>query len=117
MATLVVALVIDVMKPAALGFAIPGMIAEYDVPRETVSLLPFFALVGTVFGSFLWGAVADAYGRKASILLSAVMFVGTSICGALPALAWNVGWCFLLGAAEGGMLTVSYALSAVMAPK
>src|SRR3546814_5236728 len=67
MATLVVALVIDVMKPAALGFAIPGMIAEYDVPRETVSLLPFFALVGTVFGSFLWGAVAD---RKSTRLNS-----------------------------------------------
>src|SRR3546814_2176960 len=65
MAVLVVALIIDVMKPAALGFVIPGMIAEYGVPRETVSLVPFFALVGTVFGSFLWGAVADAYGRKA----------------------------------------------------
>src|SRR3546814_9817457 len=75
------------------------MLAEYGGPRETVSLLPFFALVGTVFGSFLWGAVADAYGRKASILLSAVMFVGTSICGAMPSLAWNVGMCFLMGAA------------------
>src|SRR3546814_15062828 len=38
MAVLVVALIIDVMKPAALGFVIPGMIAEYGVPRETVSL-------------------------------------------------------------------------------
>src|SRR3546814_14619342 len=56
MAVLVVALIIDVMKPAALGFVIPGMIAEYGVPRATVSLVPFFALVGTVFGSFLWGA-------------------------------------------------------------
>src|SRR3546814_10102483 len=116
MATLVVALGIDGMKPAALGFAIPGMIAEYDVPRETVSLLPFLALFGTVFGSFLWGAVADAYGRKASILLSAVMFVGTSICGAMPSLAWNVGMCFLMGAAAGGMLPVTYALLAEMMP-
>src|SRR3546814_9812635 len=91
MAVLVVALIIDVMKPAALGFVIPGMIAEYGVPRETVSLVPFLALVGTVFSSFLWGAVADASGRKASILLSVVMFVGTSICGAMPSLAWNVG--------------------------
>lgn len=78
MAVLVIALVIDVMKPASLGFTVPGMIAEYGVPKRTVSLVPFFALAGTVAGSVLWGWIADIYGRKASILLSAVMFVGTS---------------------------------------
>ncbi|WOF45487.1 MFS transporter [Sphingopyxis indica] len=116
MFVLVVALIIDVMKPASLGFTIPGMIDEYRVPRETVSLVPFFALIGTVLGSFLWGVVADVYGRKASILLSAVMFVGTSICGAMPSLAWNIGMCFLMGAAAGGMLPVTYALLAEMMP-
>lgn len=116
MLVLVIALVIDIMKPASLGFTIPGMIREYGVPRETVSLVPFFALCGTVVGSFLWGWVADLYGRKASILLSAVMFVGTSICGAMPSLAWNIGMCFLMGAAAGGMLPVTYALLAEMMP-
>ena len=84
MAVLVVALVIDVMKPASLGFTVPGMISEYGVPQRAVSLVPFSALAGTVVGSLLWGWIADVYGRKASILLSAVMFVGTSICGAMP---------------------------------
>ncbi len=116
MLVLVVALVIDIMKPASLGFTIPGMVAEYGVPRATVSLVPFFALVGTVVGSFVWGVVADIYGRKASILLSAVMFVGTSICGAMPSLAWNIGMCFMMGAAAGGMLPVTYALLAEMMP-
>ena len=116
MVVLVVALVIDVMKPAALGFTIPGMVEEYGVPKATVSLVPFFALVGTVVGSVVWGALADIYGRKATILLSAVMFVGTSICGAMPSLAWNVGMCFMMGAAAGGMLPVTYALLAEMMP-
>ncbi|MBV9528463.1 MFS transporter [Sphingomonas sp.] len=113
---LVVALIIDVMKPASLGFTIPGMSSEYAAPKSTVSLVPFFALIGTVFGSIVWGAIADIYGRKASILLSAVMFVGTSICGAMPSLAWNVGMCFMMGAAAGGMLPVTYALLAEMMP-
>ena len=39
------------MKPASLGFTIPGMIEEYGVPKQTASLVPFFALVGTVVGS------------------------------------------------------------------
>jgi putative MFS transporter len=34
MAVLVIALVIDVMKPASLGFTVPGMISEYGVPRR-----------------------------------------------------------------------------------
>jgi putative MFS transporter len=116
MTVLVVALVIDVMKPAALGFTVPGMISEYKVPKATVSLVPFFALIGTVTGSVIWGVLADIYGRKATILLSAVMFVGTSICGAMPSLQWNIGMCFMMGAAAGGMLPVTYALLAEMMP-
>ncbi|HWU72826.1 MAG TPA: MFS transporter, partial [Sphingomonas sp.] len=116
MLVLVVALIIDVMKPASLGFTVPGMVSEYGVPKATVSLVPFFALIGTVTGSVVWGVIADIYGRKASILLSAVMFVGTSICGAMPSLAWNIGMCFMMGAAAGGMLPVTYALLAEMMP-
>lgn len=116
MAVLVIALAIDIMKPATLGFVLPGMRAEYRVDTATVSQFPFSALVGTVIGSVLWGIIADIYGRKASILLSAVMFVGTSICGAMPSLAWNVGMCFLMGVAAGGMLPVTYALLAEMMP-
>jgi putative MFS transporter len=113
---LTIALVIDVMKPASLGFTVPGMMSEYGVPKATVSLVPFFALLGTVTGSVIWGWIADIYGRKASILLAAVMFVGTSICGAMPSLAWNIGMCFMMGAAAGGMLPVTYALLAEMMP-
>ena len=116
MIVLVLALVIDVMKPAALGFAVPGMTQEYDVPKATASLVAFFALVGTVVGSVVWGGLADIYGRKATILLSAVLFVGTAICGAMPSLAWNIFMCFMMGAAAGGMLPVTYALLAEMMP-
>jgi len=89
MVVLTVALVIDVMKPASLGFVVPGMRDEYAVSAATVAWLPFSALCGTVIGSVLWGWLADLYGRRASILLSAVMFVGTSICGAMPSLWWK----------------------------
>ncbi len=116
MVVLTIALVIDVMKPAALGFVMPGMTHEYGVPKSQASLVPFFALVGTVTGSILWGIIADIYGRKASILLSAVVFVGTSICGAMPSLGWNIAMCFLMGAGAGGMLPVTYALLAETMP-
>jgi putative MFS transporter len=116
MAVLAVALVIDIMKPASLGFVTPGMRSEYHVSKAMVALLPLSALVGTVLGSFIWGALADLYGRRASILLSSVMFVGTSICGAMPSLWWNVAMCLMMGAAAGGMLPIAYALLAEIMP-
>src|SRR5436309_6181481 len=115
-ALLTLALVIDIMKPASLGFVTPGMRMEYRVSADTVAWLPFAALAGTVVGSCVWGVLADIYGRRASIVLSSVMFVGTSICGAMPSLWWNVGMCFMMGAAAGGMLPVAYALLAEIMP-
>jgi putative MFS transporter len=116
MLVLGVALIIDIMKPASLGFVVPGMRDEYGIGGAVVALLPFSALAGTVVGSFVWGVLADLYGRRASILLSSVMFVGTSICGAMPSFWWNVFMCFMMGAAAGGLLPVANALLAETMP-
>jgi putative MFS transporter len=116
MATMMIALVIDVMKPASLGFVVPGMAKEYGLSRPVVAMLPFFALTGTMLGSYLWGVLADMLGRRAAILLAAIMFIGTSICGAMPSFAWNVVMCFLMGLSAGGMLPVAYTLLAETVP-
>ena len=116
MGLLALALVIDVMKAATLGFVTPGMRLEYGLDRATIALLPFVALIGTTVGSFIWGTLPDFYGRRASILLAAVLFVGTSICGAMPSFRWNLVMCFLMGLAAGGMLPVVNALLAEIMP-
>lgn len=115
---LILGLVIDVMKPATLGFVLPGMRREYGISASTVAWFPFVALVGTTVGSFVWGWLADVYGRRVSILLSTILFVATSICGAMPAFELNLLMCFLMGSSAGGMLPVVYTLLAeVMPPK
>lgn len=111
-----VALIVDVMKPATLGFVVPGMKAEYHLTALQVSVFPISALTGTVVGSIFWGVLADRLGRRAAILLSSIMFIGTAICGAMPAFGWNVFMCFLMGAAAGGMLPIVYALMAESVP-
>ena len=113
---LAVALIIDVMKPATLGFVVPGMRSEYSLSTSGVAVLPFVALLGTTVGSFIWGILADMYGRRATILLASVVFMGTSICGSMPSFAWNVLMCFLMGVGAGGMLPVAYALLAEIMP-
>lgn len=113
---LTVGLIIDTMKPATLGFVLPGLGSEYGIPKSTAALLPFVALIGTTVGSLVWGWMADAYGRRVSIMLSTILFVSTSICGAMPVFAGNLLMCFLMGCSAGGMLPVVYTLLAEIMP-
>ncbi|SFN29395.1 MFS transporter [Dokdonella immobilis] len=113
---LVVALAVDVMKPATLGFVMPGMTREYAISRETGALLALVALTGTTLGSILWGHLGDLFGRRSAILLSALMFIGTAICGAMPTFGWNLAMCFLMGASAGGLLPIAFTLMAETVP-
>jgi putative MFS transporter len=110
------ALIVDVMKPATLGFVVPGMRQEYVMTKATASLLALFAMIGTTTGSILWGMLADKLGRRGSILLAALMFISTGICGTMPAFKWNLCMCFLMGMSAGGLLPIVFALLAEMIP-
>lgn len=111
-----IALVVDVMKPATIGFVIPGLRREYGISTGEASLLAFFAMVGATIGSILWGVLADRMGRRGSILLAALMFISTGICGTMPAFKWNLLMCLLMGMSAGGMLPIVFALLAEMVP-
>ena len=116
MVVLALALIIDTMKPATLGFVVPGVAKEYGLTKAAAAMLPFVALTGTVAGSLVWGVLADTFGRRASILLAAIMFVGTAICGAMPSFAWNLFMCFMMGASAGGLMPIAYTLLAETIP-
>lgn len=113
---LVVALAVDVMKPATLGFVLPGMTREYGISAGHAGWLPLVALTGTTVGSLVWGRLADVFGRRAAILLSALMFMGTAICGAMPSFGWNLAMCFLMGLSAGGLLPIAFTLMAETVP-
>jgi len=122
-ATMMLAVTIDIMKPTALAFVIPGITLEYGLkgplnPGGTipVAYLSLSGIVGTVLGSFLWGWLGDRIGRRASILYAGIGFIGTSICGAMPEFSWNLVMCFVMGLAVGGMLPICYSLLAETIP-
>lgn len=113
---LIVAVAVDVMKPATLGFVMPGMTHEYEISKAAAGTLALVALTGTTLGSILWGVMADILGRRAAILLSALMFIGTAICGAMPSFNWNLIMCFLMGLSAGGLLPITFTLMAESIP-
>jgi MFS transporter, putative metabolite:H+ symporter len=123
LAVMAVAVTIDVMKPAALAFVTPGVAREYGLTSPLnphggppVALLPLVGIVGTVIGSFLWGSLGDRIGRRASILFAGVLFITTSICGAMPGFNWNLAMCFAMGIGVGGMLPITFTLIAETIP-
>src|SRR4030095_11843097 len=69
LAVLILGLVIDVMKPATLGFVLPGMRSEYGITKSTVALFPLSALTGTTIGSFVWGWLFYGSGPARAVLL------------------------------------------------
>ena len=115
-AVLAIALTIDVMKPASIAFVMPGMVREYGIGMSKAGYLALVALIGTAVGSVAWGRLADVFGRRAAILLSALLFMGTAICGTMPSFNWNLVMCFMMGAAAGGMLPIAFTLLAEAVP-
>ncbi len=120
---LALAVTIDVMKPTTLSFVAPGMAKEYNLLSPTnphghtsVGWLPLFGISGTVLGSWLWGWLGDRIGRRAAILFAGILFMTTSICGAMPGYSWNLLMCLLMGIGAGGMLPIAFALMAETIP-
>lgn len=118
-----VAVTIDIMKPTALAFVMPGMTMEYGLksPLNPTGTIPVVyvalaGITGTVLGSLIWGWLGDKIGRRASILYAGIIFIGTSICGAMPDFGWNLVMCFIMGIGVGGMLPICYALLAETIP-
>jgi MFS transporter, putative metabolite:H+ symporter len=118
------AITIDVMKPTTLAFIAPGAAAEYGLksplnPNATglpIALYPLCGISGTVVGSFLWGWFGDKIGRRASILLAAIIFIAVAVCGAMPVYWANLIVCFIMGLGVGGMLPITFALMAETIP-
>jgi putative MFS transporter len=123
MLVMAAAVTIDVMKPATLAFVLPGMTREYGLRSPLhptghlpAALLPLAGITGTVLGSFLWGWMGDRLGRRPAILIAAMTFIATSICGSMPSFALNMVMCFVMGLGVGGMLPIMFTIMAETIP-
>jgi putative MFS transporter len=124
MAVLTIAIAVDSQKPFTFTFILPGVAREYGLSSPghhvagalPVALYPFIAIIGTVLGSLLWGYIGDRLGRRTAILLCAILFMATSICGAMPLFSLNLFMCFFMGVSAGGLLPTAYALLTEIIP-
>jgi putative MFS transporter len=116
MARMFAGLVTDTMKPATLGFMLPGMRAEYELSPAIVALFPLAAVLGLTIGSVVFGMLGDIVGRRASFIFTALILATTAPCGFMPGYGWHLVMCFFMGLAAGGELPLIYTMLAETTP-
>lgn len=99
------------------GALIPLVAEEWGLERTTAALLGTSNLVGMAIGAFLWGGIADRFGRKNAFSLTLLMFAVFTVLGALsPNFGFFVAFRFLAGVGLGGCIPVDYALVGEFTP-
>ncbi|RHY36994.1 hypothetical protein DYB34_007901 [Aphanomyces astaci] len=84
---------------------------------QEAGLLGSAAFAGSLFGSFLFGQLADLYGRKPMFMVTLLVFMaGTLLCGVSDGFATLLVFRFLAGFGLGGELPVASALVQEMVP-
>ena len=99
------------------GFAIPGIAKEFGAKPAQLGLIGSFTLLGMCLGSFMWGWLADKFGRKPAFTLTLLMFsVLCGCCGLAPSIGFLYGARFCMGLGIGGSIPVDASILAEFAP-
>jgi sugar porter (SP) family MFS transporter len=97
--------------------AINPMVDELHLTTITEGWVTSSLLFGAAVGAITGGRLSDAWGRRKSIMLMAVLFfVGAVVCVVAPSFAWMVVGRAILGLAVGAASTIVPVFLAELAP-
>ena len=100
-----------------LGFAMPGIAKEFSLRPQTLGLIASSTLIGMFFGSFLWGWIADKWGRKIAFTGTILLFsVFSGVSGLAFSVSFLLGARFVTGLGIGGSIPVDATILAEFAP-
>ncbi|KJK21000.1 4-hydroxybenzoate transporter [Burkholderiaceae bacterium 16] len=108
---------IDGFDTAAIGFIAPAIRAEWQLTPGHLAPLFGAGLTGLMAGAFLFGPLADRFGRK-TILVFCVLFFGiASLASAFSGSLWGlVALRFLTGLGLGGAMPNAITLTSEYCP-
>jgi AAHS family 4-hydroxybenzoate transporter-like MFS transporter len=109
---------IDGFDTAAIGFLAPAIRAEWNLTPAQLAPLFGAGLIGLMAGAFLFGPLADKFGRK-TILVFCVLFFGMAslLSAYAPSLSVLVMLRFLTGLGLGGAMPNSVTLTSEYCPE
>jgi putative MFS transporter len=99
------------------SYALPSIAKEIALVPHQVGLIGSSALAGMGVGSWVWGWIADRWGRRAVFASTVLMFsLFTGVAGLSASIGFLIGARFLTGLGLGGMVPIDGALVAEFAP-
>ena len=108
---------LDGFDIAAVGFIAPALIAEWSLTPADLAPLFLSGVFGLMLGSFVFGPLADKFGRKKIIIWSVVIFsIGTLISAFSPNLTVLIVLRFLTGLGLGGAMPNAVTITSEYCP-
>src|SRR5436190_6074109 len=109
---------IDGYDIAAIAFAAPHLVRAWVVAPGALGPVFSASLVGSLFGSAIFGWVGDRYGRKAALIGSNLWFGAFTLAAAYATNLEQMFWLRLLaGLGIGGVIPNVVAINAESAPR
>ena len=111
-------LLLDGFDTQAMGFLVPPIAEELNIPLSAFGPVLSAGLFGLMLGAMASGPIADRFGRKWAIIVSAIVFGSFSLLTATASsLDELVTLRFLTGLGLGGAMPNVVALASEYAPK
>ena len=111
-------LLLDGFDTQAMGFLVPPIAEELGIPLSAFGPVLSAGLVGLMLGAMASGPIADRWGRKWAVIVSALIFGSFSLLTATAtSLDTLVTLRFLTGLGLGGAMPNVVSLAAEYAPK
>ncbi len=103
---------LDALDFFLLVFCIPAIAAEFHAPISSVAEAVFLTLVFRPLGALIFGAMADKWGRKPTLIVNIVAYSVVELsCAFAPSLHVLLVLRALFGIAMGGVWGVGAALA------
>ncbi len=107
----------DAMQVIAVGFAAPSVAATFGLERPAALQIGTLFFLGMFVGAFVFGRVADRWGRRNVLLLTVAADAAFGLASVFaPSFEVLLILRFLTGVAVGGTLPVDYAMMAEFLP-
>jgi putative MFS transporter len=107
----------DSFDISIISYALPSVAKEFQLAPQQLGLVGSAGLAGMAVGSWVWGLIADRWGRTLVFAATVLMF---SLFTGVAAFSYSVGFLigarFLTGLGLGGTIPIDSALVAEYAP-
>ncbi len=109
---------VDGLDTAAMGFIAPALVVEWGVSKAALAPVMSAALFGLAIGALTAGPLADKYGRKKVIVVSALIFGVASLASAAAWSLWSLtAFRLLTGLGLGAAMPNTVTLMTEYAPR